>query len=405
MKKSLFCKRNCVAAVSLLIGLLFAAVSCGKLAGNIASGDKGDDEQSKALHDYILVRGDGSGADVLRQVLNLKHAMDERFENETLSSTDWAVDMTSEGKTRREILVGVTSRSESLAANEELSGTHGYVIRSYGEKIVITASTVGQLEKAVEHFVREYVDTAKGSVLPKKIDVINKEQPPLCVMSDNGAMRLFLSEHASDALEEAVGAFADRVEEHGGIRPEIIKDIQLPERRVVVSLKNTVLTEETDRPAGDPGAVGGDGWSMSLSDGKITLDARDDSQAVAALAGLYEHLSGGADRTLDGKSVFFYEKVGVYKEGWSDKTPRVLGATYLGTESISGNSKCSYYENVCFNAFGAWKQLLLKEELGGYTVQNGSTSEPIYLSFDKKTEVSIYYNSDDRTLSVVEQSR
>jgi hypothetical protein len=97
--------------------------------------------------------------------------------------------------------------------------------------------------------------------------------------------------------------------------------------------------------------------------------------------------------------------VGVYKEGWSDKTPRVLGATYLGTESISGNSKCSYYENVSFNAFGAWKQLLLKEELGGYTVQNGSTSEPIYLSFDKKTEVSIYYNSDDRTLSVVEQSR
>ena len=144
---------------------------------------------------------------------------------------------------------------------------------------------------------------------------------------------------------------------------------------------------------------------MSLSDGKITLDGKDDVQAVAALAGLYEQLTGTADRTLDGKAVFFYHRKDVYKDGWNGLTPRVVGARYLGTESVSGNSKCSYYESVSFNAFCAWKQLLSNERMGGYTMQNGGTHQAIYLSFDKKTEVSIYYNSDDKTLSVVEQSR
>ena len=357
-----------------------------------------------AIEEYILVRGDNSGNDVLRQVLNLKHAIDERFETDTLSSTDWAVDAGEGTEGQREILVGVTNREESIAANEELAGTHGYVIRSSGGKIVITASTTGLLKEAVSFFTEEYVNGSRDGVLPASINVHRKAELPLCVMSEPASMQLFVSEKASFALSSAVSDFADRMGEVSGIVPEVVKDPGLVGTKVVVSFKNALTAEQKEKPAGLPEAVGGESFSMIREKDKITLQGESDQQTVAALASLYEQLSAEVDRTLDGRSVFYYEREGVYKESWSGLSFRVVGARYLGTESVASNGRCSYYEGVSLNAYCEWKVLMADESRGSFIMQGGTANAPIFVSEDGKIEISAFYDSDSRTLTVVEKS-
>lgn len=406
MNMNVFCKRAGVFAACLLFGTLFSVTACDQLMGDSVSG--GDGEPSGAqtrIGEYILVRGDDSGNDVLRQVLNLKHAIDEQFEVDTLSSTDWAVDAGEGSKGQREILVGVTNREESIAANEELDGVYGYVIRSVGDKIVITASTTGLLEEAVNRFTEKYVKGSDDGVIPSDIDIRHTAKLPLCVMSEPSSMKLFISEKASPVLSLALSQFADRVRELSGIQPEIFRDMHMDPETVVAMFENSVFSEQKSYPAGLPEATGQDGWSMSREENKITLKGSSPLQTVAALSGLYQQLTDRTDRTLDGHTILYYEKESVHRESWAGACVRLVGAAYLGTESISGNSRCSYYERVSLNAYCAWQLLMADEGYGAFTVKDSSVSTATYLSIDGKTEVTAYYNANDRTLSVVETVR
>lgn len=358
-------------------------------------------EQAK-ISDYILVRGDSSGNDVLRQVLNLKHAIDERFDMGMESFTDWAADVDDKDGVHKEILIGHTNREESVKINEELKNTYGYVIRSVGDKIVITASTTGLLEKAVARFTESYVVGTRDGILPRGINVIYKEEAPLCVMSNTDSMRLFVSEKASEELKGAVRDFSDRVKDLSGILPETVYDMHMEPEKVVVVLKDTVFTDSLEPPAGLPAAPGPDYWSIERKDDRIVLEGSNEAQSIAALGRLFEQIAGGADKTLDGKTVFFYEKTGTWKGSWENTAPCLVGGVYLGSEGISGNSRCHYYEGVSLNAYCAWK-LFLTSEACGYSLKSGNATSSVFVLENGGVEISTYYNSDERTLMVIEQ--
>ena len=397
-------KKQGIGVVALALGALMLFSSCAAAKKTTSAQESSKSERGSLITEYILVRGDSSGNAVLRQVLNLKNAIDDRFGSNVPSSTDWAVDAEKD-LSRREILIGVTNREESIAANEELQGVYGYVIRSVNDKIVITASTTGLLGKAVEQFTREYVQK-NGGIVPEDINLRYTASLPLCVMSDPSCMKLLLSDKASDTLLRAAKDFSDRVGEIGGQFPTVEQSEEVSSSRIIFTFKDSVFSpeQETDRPSGLPEAEGDQMWNLTREGDVLTLEGEGERQLVAGLSMLYEHLEEQSDFTLDGQAVFFYEKAQVYRESWTGRCPRVIGAHYLGSESISGYSAAWYYEEVSQSDFYAWKLLLCQKAFGNARIENETQDESVFINDEENLQITAYYNRENRTMTVTEQA-
>ena len=389
----------------LAAGALLLFVCCDGLPGDQTSPDqesKGDGEGAR-ISDYILVRGDTSGNEVLRQVLELKSAIDERFDTNTRSSTDWAVDAEGANGRVREILVGETNREESVAINAELAGVNGYVIRTVGDKIVITASTTGLLKEAVTFFTQEYILGSEDGALPAQIDVSRKTGLPLGVMSSEDCMRITLSPKASAVLRLTVNDFADRIFELTDLRPLVEFDPAVQNGEVTVFFKDTVFDKPQDGDQSRPGASGGETWQLLREGDRITLKGDGDLQMMAGVAALYEILEERADRTLDGKTVFFYDRGRVVRDSWQSPVPRVVGGGYMGSENIASDSVSRYYENVSLNDLCDWKLLLQEEALGSCVATSNAADNAQFINVRDKLEINVYYDSEQRTLTVNER--
>ena len=405
MKHGLFTKKKIILLVCLALGASLLFACCEALPGDELYPDNEGEDGAKGAHvsDYILVRGDNSGNEVLRQVLELKSAIDERFDTDARSSTDWAVDAESSGAARWEILVGETNRSESIAVNGELEGINGYIIRTVGDKIVITASTTGLLKEAVSRFTRDYLDKSEDGTLPATINVQRTVENPLGVMSDTTCMKMALSVRATEALRHAVKDFATRIYELSGVYPSIIYKAEVPMEKVYITFKDTVFSKEDEGGSSVPEATGSDMWQLTREGDEVILEGESELQLIAGLAGLYETLEKRADRTLDGKTVFFYNRSDDRKESWQSTLPRLVGGRYLGSESISGDCTGWYYENVSLADLCDWKLLILEPALGPCQTLNNTGDYAQYVNYAENVEISVYYNSDARTLSINER--
>lgn len=406
MKQGLFTKKKilCFAGLAFLALLLF--VCCEGIPGDQTTKEESEGEQTEKarVSDYILVRGDTSGNEVLRQVLELKSAIDERFDTNTRSSTDWAVDAEGANGRVREILVGETNREESVAINAELAGVNGYIIRSVGDKIVITASTTGLLTQAVDRFTKDYIEESKDGTLPQNIDIIHTTALPLGVMSDESCMKVYLSSRATGALRHAVNDFADRISELSGLRPVIEFTADMATDEVRFSFKDEVFSKDEAHQSHGPEAAGGGMWTLLCEGKTVRLQGEDELRLMAGLAGFYEILESGADRTLDGKTVFFYEGVSVRRESWQSALPRLIGGGYMGSESVAGNCIAWYYENVSLNDLCAWKLLILEEALGSCQTVTNTGDYAEYVNYAENIEITVFYNSETRSVSINERS-
>ena len=390
-------------AAALLLALLVLPACAAKDGSTDRTTPSGEQSGSSHVSEYILVRGDDSGNAVLRQVLKLKYSIDSRFGTNVLSSTDWAVDAEKEELSRRrEILVGVTNREESVEANKALEGIHGYVIRSVGDKIVITASTTGLLSQAVERFTREYIEKGNGK-LPRSIDVEHSLLPPLCVMSEPSCMKLLLPASASPGLVRAAGDFSDRIAELSGQFPQVEKSAELTLPQIVFSFKDSVFRPAKKPSSKGPEAEGSGMWSVAREGDLLILEAEDELRLIAGLGTLYEHFGSHVDYTLDSQAAFFYEEGQAYRESWEGVAPRVIGATYLGNESVSVSAQNWYYEDVSLNAFCSWKLLLVEEGMGSWIPQGETINEATFLNAEENVEISAWYDRESRTLTVSER--
>ncbi|MBP3321768.1 MAG: hypothetical protein J6M12_05395 [Clostridia bacterium] len=398
-------KRKALVLSGLLLGVVLLMVCCDSLPGEVTEDDVPGQAQSEGkISEYILVRGDSSGNEVLRQVLALKDAIDDRFGSNVRSSTDWAVDAEDAKVPLKEILVGETNREESISVNEELKGVNGYVIRTVNEKIVITASTTGLLAQAVDRFAKEYINDSEEGNVPDNIDIRYTAELPLCVMSDPTCMKIVLSDRAEQTTRKMASDFATRIEELSGQFPLIEFSGDLSADKVAFTFKDPLFVAEEKDPSGKPEAEGNTMWTLSKEGDQVTLQGKGPLQLSAGFAGLYEILEARMDRTLDGQTVFFYEKSSIRKESWQAGCPRVIGATYLGSESISNDSMGWYYENVSFNDLRAWKALIVEDSFGPCVVSIETHDRASYLNHRDNVEIQLYYSSEARTLMVTERT-
>ena len=162
--------------IKLSILLIVCAAVC--LSASCAAGPPRETEPmtDMPIYEYTLVRGDASDGATLKQIVALKNAIESRYGKAPASSTDWAQDARQAEQTkRREILVGITNREESVRANGLLEGKKGYVIESSNEYFVITASSGKLLESAVNVFVSSYLDISKDGLLPADIRIVRTD--------------------------------------------------------------------------------------------------------------------------------------------------------------------------------------------------------------------------------------
>ena len=162
-KQGLFTKKKilCFSGLAILALLLF--VCCEGISGDQTTKEESEGEQTEKarVSDYILVRGDTSGNEVLRQVLELKSAIDERFDTNTRSSTDWAVDAEGANGRVREILVGETKRALSKELYDKLEWNQiGVLIRD--GKVAIGAGMEDNLALACNWFRRNHANSVKA---------------------------------------------------------------------------------------------------------------------------------------------------------------------------------------------------------------------------------------------------
>lgn len=107
---------------------------------------------------YIIVRSDRTNSSDTETKLCIKvsTAIMAVSDVQIGLTTDYE-DTEGEFADRYEILIGNTTRPESLAAMQELTDENSYIIRVVGNKIVIAAKKDGPLEEAVAYFLSTYV--------------------------------------------------------------------------------------------------------------------------------------------------------------------------------------------------------------------------------------------------------
>ena len=126
------------------------------------------------IDDYILYRPTSSTAAINTACNTLNDAVSRATEKKFSTKVDKVKDPSEIDPEAFEVLIGTTNRPESTEAMALLNGL-GYVIRRYGNKIVINANSATLLQEAVAVFTEEFVLPTAGYgyfILPEELSVI-----------------------------------------------------------------------------------------------------------------------------------------------------------------------------------------------------------------------------------------
>ena len=115
--------------------------------------------------EYTLVRPD-KGADAVVSAANTLYA--KLLELSADKNVGFYTDFVHKNApiTDKEILIGKTEREESISVYEELESVEGdrYLIKTVNEKVVIAATNVSMMDKAVEYFISAYLATGADKI-------------------------------------------------------------------------------------------------------------------------------------------------------------------------------------------------------------------------------------------------
>lgn len=147
-------------ALALILPMNF--ISCSK-------NNEKDSSQEKLVicenqsSDYVFVRADKANSSVVKAIFAAKDAIKERLGVDLAVNSDWVRPGQEIPSDAKEILIGETNREESKDAMSKLEKT-GFLIKVYGERIVIVATDELLLIDAINYFVNTYVNGAKGDL-------------------------------------------------------------------------------------------------------------------------------------------------------------------------------------------------------------------------------------------------
>ena len=126
--------------------------------------------------EYKIVRGQRSSDGVKDAMVALRSALEKTFGTAPFLSDDWVKDEAMLSEDAPEILIGDTNRPDSIALKKALPAGNSFAIAVKGSRVVIVANNEAVLAKAVDVFVKDYVEkNAKGGNLMLKGDLFVTE--------------------------------------------------------------------------------------------------------------------------------------------------------------------------------------------------------------------------------------
>ncbi len=128
--------------------------------------------------EFRIVRPASDSSDETEAAKELRKKTEEKTGYKMELYEDWYAK--SQAPSKYEILIGHTDLDESVAVNGEIDGEDGffYVIRSVGDKIVLTGKSANMIRKGIDFILENYTDESGNIMIPHDINIKSEMYTP-----------------------------------------------------------------------------------------------------------------------------------------------------------------------------------------------------------------------------------
>ena len=128
--------------------------------------------------EFRIVRPASDSSDETEAAKELRKKIEEKTGYKMELYEDWYAK--SQAPSKYEILIGHTDLDESVAVNGEIDGEDGffYVIRSVGNKIVLTGKSANMIRKGIDFILENYTDESGNIMIPHDINIKSEMYTP-----------------------------------------------------------------------------------------------------------------------------------------------------------------------------------------------------------------------------------
>ena len=128
--------------------------------------------------EFRIVRPASDSSDETEAAKELRKKIEEKTGYKMELYEDWCAK--SQAPSKYEILIGHTDLDESVAVNGEIDGEDGffYVIRSVGNKIVLTGKSANMIRKGIDFILENYTDESGNIMIPHDINIKSEMYTP-----------------------------------------------------------------------------------------------------------------------------------------------------------------------------------------------------------------------------------
>ncbi len=273
-------------------------------------------------------------------ITKMRSRMVDIFEADVLNSND------SVSETEYELLIGKTSREESVKAYEELTGYRAnngkdFIIRMDGKKLVIAANTDYSLQLAVDYFMENYCKTDKDSV-PSNLNYVSRPELGNITIGDTNiaSFTIRTEKYPSIMTVRAAEALVEYVVDKTGYNLKIEKDTVTTENEILIGLTtrsgisaDTFKSDSLDFLRGKNGnTYNNEDYSIFVDGTKLFVETGSDYASSHAVLKLIEELEDNSafanSKTISGSyKKGDYTLLNDYAYTWGDEFYSTSGTT------------------------------------------------------------------------------
>ncbi len=316
----------------------------------------------------------------------------------------------------KEILIGDTSRAESVKAQGRIDGD-GYVIEVTENKIVIAGTTPLYTMKGMEYFITKYLANATAPTLTLNKRALAENCESVCIADADGAYYTFLLDKDLDnnskhnVVSGAVGDYRDypciamsavteRVKQLTGVREHLLKNETDDAAAVETELSVGIVDRKQNAEC--LSQLNGNGYGVFIRAGRVMATAWNDRALAKCKDVLLDILSEGTITREDGKKAIMlpaeFTITGIDGEAFVTDFPKPEGEgiALYNTLDVEDNALQYLYlgEGVNEAAYQNYYNKLLE---AGYTVvtQSEVQGSKFCTLVNESAEVSLYvaYNA------------
>ncbi len=199
--------------------------------------------------EYVVVRVDNLGTDSpsVREAINLRNLLKEKYGTDVAISTDWYNDRIAPlPESAKEIVIGQTNRVETANALAKIR-EKDFIITFENDRLIITGGCEEATARACAYFTENYVNKADGSLVIKDdIEYIDRYDYVYASVAINGVdIRKYSIVYPADAampVKFAAMNLADYILNYAGLTIPLVTDKE-------AETEYEILVGETNRAA------------------------------------------------------------------------------------------------------------------------------------------------------------